>query len=333
MKTLRRIFLFALLPLLACVAGLKKYSESFFSMDSLVEVTFFSGSPGAAREVVSAMKAECQRIEDRFGVSKEGSEIRKINERPDRSRVVTDSEVAGLVRTALALCEETGGAFDITLGPVKWLWGLGTGQVPNVPTDEALRRVLRQTGYRKVSVQGDTLFFADTAVQLDMGGIAQGYALTRLAAILRSRGITAFMLNVSGDIMMGDPKPDGQPWIIGVRHPRRSGELLDKIPLSNTCIITSGDYERFFFQDSIRYHHIIDSKTGYPSKGVISATVIADDPIRADVYSTVLVARGRMTGDSLPMIRRYLLLNEKLERAGFNPSDAQAAEGAGRLAR
>lgn len=317
MKTIQQSAILALLLFLACLSGLKKYSESFFAMDSIVEVTFFTSSKSEGEDALREMKEECRRIEDKFGVSKEGSEVHKINRRIDRSRFVTDSEVAGLVSAGLRYGEETGGRFDITLGPVKWLWGLGSGQTPAFPDTAKLRETLSRTGFRKVSVRGDTLFFSDTAIRIDLGGIAQGYALTRLQAILKRHGITSFMVNVSGDIMIGDPKPDGKPWVIGVRHPRKPGELLKKISLHNTCIITSGDYERFFLKDSVRYHHIFNPKTGFPAKGVISATVVADDPLRADVYSTMLVVKGTMEKDSLPGIRQYLVLNEGLQTAEF----------------
>jgi thiamine biosynthesis lipoprotein len=122
------------------------------------------------------------------------------------------------------------------------------------------------------------------------------------------------MIDAGGDVVLGDQKPGREDWVIGIRHPRRKEELIRKAGLSNAAIASSGDYERFFMQDSVRYHHIFDPKTGYPTHGIISATVVSSDPVRAVVYSKIFILRGKMDITALPEgIRQCVLVNDRLD--------------------
>jgi thiamine biosynthesis lipoprotein len=132
------------------------------------------------------------------------------------------------------------------------------------------------------------------------------------------------MLNAGGDIVCGDRKPEGGDWIIGVQHPRKKGEIYRTVKLSNTCIVTSGDYERFFMHDSMRYHHIFDPRTGYPAQGIISASVVCNDIVRADVVSTTLVVGGK---DKVKKgwlgVEQVLLLDDDMAEVNFSHTETQ----------
>lgn len=308
--------------LVSCnTSGLKKFTFQYFSMDTMVEVTLFAKSEKEADEAVQELKQEGKRIEELLSPFKEGSEVRKINDRPDRQRVVVGPETAELVRIALKYAEETGGLFDITIGTVKWLWGMGSDQTPRRPSDDEIREARTHVGWQKVHVSGDTLFFDDPEVRIDLGGIGGGHAGTRMKAILERRGIRSYLINDGGDIILGAPKPDGKEWTIAIQHPRKPDTAIRKEKLANTCIVTSGDYERFFMLDGKRYHHIFDPSTGYPATGLVSATVICDDPVRADVYSTSLFAAGGKWGlKQLPGIRKYIVYDDSLKETVSSPS-------------
>lgn len=306
------VFISALLCF-ACFGKLQKHRFHYFAMDTLIEVTLFAGSEKKAQAALDELKTECLRIENKFSPFKETSEIKRINNRPDRGRIIIGDETAGLIRSALDYAKETEGAFDITVGPVKWLWGLGSGQEPSKPPDPEIREALKHVGWKKIRLSGDTLLFDDPETRIDVGGIAKGYALKRMAEIVRRGGISSFLINAGGDIIAGDPKPGGEEWLIAIQHPRRPDGFIRKERLSNTCIVTSGDYERFFIEDGIRYHHIFDPATGYPARGLISATVVSDDPIRADVYSTALIAAGKKWDSGpVPGVRKYIVYDDSL---------------------
>jgi FAD:protein FMN transferase len=306
--------LFFLFPLLFCTAGLKRYEATFIAMDTVLNIALYVPGDTECDGVIAALKSECARVERLFSAFIQGSEVRKINERADRKKAVTVPEVADLVRLSLKYSEETQGEFDITIAPVKWLWGFGTGLTPHKPPEDSLKAALRHVNYRNLSVRGDTLFFVDPDMQIDMGGIAKGYALARLGKIARERGITAYMIDAGGDVVLGDKKPGGLDWVIGIRHPREKGQIIEQVGLSNTAIVSSGDYERFFFQDAIRYHHIFDAKTGFPARGIISSTVVCDDPVRAVVYSKIFIIRGKTGLAGLPEgIKQCVLVNDSLK--------------------
>jgi thiamine biosynthesis lipoprotein len=156
------------------------------------------------------------------------------------------------------------------------------------------------------------VFLPSSGMALDLGGIAKGYIVDRGLELLARSGIGHALLNAGGDIGILGPKPDGSPWRIGVKHPRRDDELIAVISwLKKGAVVTSGDYERFFEEDGERYHHILDPRTGYPARNLLSATVVAPTAIEADALSTALFVMGPQRGlelvESLPGVEAILV--------------------------
>jgi thiamine biosynthesis lipoprotein len=283
-----------------------------------VEVTLFVPSKADGERILEEVKREAGRIDTCFSPFAANSEIRKINDRKNRRYAVTTPEVASLIKTASEYGNETRGAFDITIGPVKWLWGFVLDKTPRRPDGAAIAALLKHVGYGNLTFHGDTIFFSDPETRLDMGGIAKGYSLRRMAAIVKARGIRSFCINAGGDIILGDPKPRLGLWRIGIQHPRRPGDAVRTLELSNTCLATSGDYERFFFDGPVRYHHIFDPRTGYSALGLSSATVICDDPVRGVVYSKYLIVKRAANGlGDLPGVRAYTVIDTALNVREF----------------
>jgi len=314
----RFFVVFTLLFFAGCLFGPKKYKHQFFAMDTLVEVTLFAPSKQQADAIIDSIKVECRRFENRYSPFKPGSVVLAINNRADRLRVVVDSETAELVKEALAYCRETKGIFDITIGPIKWLWGLGSDQTPRKPRQGEIDSTRIHIGWERVRVSGDTLFFSDPETMIDLGGYAKGVSLKRMADIVRRNGIPSFLINAGGDLIAGSPKPDGSLWTIGVQDPRRPDTAIALEKVANGCVITSGDYERYFIEDGVRYHHLFDPRTGYPSRGIISSTVQCDNPVRGVVYSKVLMIAGAEWGFKRPDSIQCMLLVDtamkKIER-------------------
>jgi thiamine biosynthesis lipoprotein len=287
-------------------------------MDTRIEIVAYTSDEKIFRKTIGDISTECERIEKLFSTTTTESSISRLNDRKEADRAFLDPEPMNLLKTSLEYAKETNGLFDITIAPVKWLWGLGTGQEPAIPDNNALAAVLKHVGWQNIKISSDTVYFSDSMIKVDLGGIAKGYSLAKLSSIMINNGIRSFLINAGGDVVLGDAKPDGTLWIIGIRHPRDGDAPIRKLQLKNISIVTSGDYERFFIVNNQRYHHIFVPSTGMPSRGVISATVIAVDPIRADVYSTTMMINGKMNITELPEgVNKIILIDDSLHVTEF----------------
>ncbi len=317
---LKNIFLLFIFFLLSCGGSHKKYTAHYFAMDTVFEIALFVPDNKTGDAVLEDLKKETERIERMFSVFFKDGDLWKINNRANKFKMIVSPEVAGLIKRGLDLSIETNGAFDITVAPLVWLWGFGTGLTPHIPPEDSIKEILRHVNYKNITVKADTLLFTDSLVKIDMGGIAKGYALEKLAEIIKKHGIKSFMIDAGGDVFVGNQKPGGIDWVIGIRNPRKKDDILCKIYASNTTIASSGDYERFFIKDSVRYNHIFNPKSGYPARDYISGTVISDDPVRATIYSKVIIINGKKTNPlSLPGIKKYYLVDENLSMTIYPP--------------
>jgi thiamine biosynthesis lipoprotein len=233
--------------------------------------------------------------EKRFSVAGEASEIKALNGRVSQSLPIS-SELGGMLKTGLAWGDSLGGAFDITVLPLKELWGLceQCGGDEPLPDSSTVNAAVQKVGYKKVRVSAaaDSVFFDSPDTRVDAGGIAKGFVLRRLGELLKSRGLENFLIAAGGDIIVSGRKHDNTRWRVGIRHPRQNSELIRTLPIASGAIVTSGDYERFRMIDGTRYHHIFDPSAGYPCNRNQSLTILADDPVKADILSTGLFCAG-----------------------------------------
>jgi thiamine biosynthesis lipoprotein len=201
-----------------------------------------------------------------------------------------------MLRAGTGYGDTLGGSFDITVLPLKELWGLceRCGGAGPIPDSAAILAALRAVDYRKIRVSGagDSVFFDTPEVRVDVGGIAKGFVIGWLAALMKSHGVDDFLISAGGDIISSGRRPDGEMWRVGVRHPRDPDELIATFPLASGAVFTSGDYERArVADDGRRYHHIFDPASGFPCGVNQSLTIRAADPVRADILSTGLFCR------------------------------------------
>jgi thiamine biosynthesis lipoprotein len=203
----------------------------------------------------------------------------------------------GLIRRALDISVLTRGAFDITYDSVGQHYDFRSRQRPDETTVEAERANI---DYRLVILDqaAGTVNFSKTGVRINLGGIAKGYVVERGIDILRHRGIVNAIVTAGGDSrLLGDRR--GRPWMVGIRDPRNDGQVTISVPLADEAISTSGDYERYFDEDGVRYHHIIRPSTGVPASGVHSASVIGPDAVITDALSTSVFVMGVEQGLTL----------------------------------
>ncbi len=259
-------------------------------MGTEVSVWLWHEDEAAGRELVDAVFAEAERINQLMSTYIEASAISRINREAAARPTPAGDELFSLIQRSLDISVLTHGAFDITYDSVGQHYDFRNRQRPDDATVAAAKPKI---DFRLVELDdgAGTVHFRADGVRINLGGIAKGYVVERGVDMLASRGIEHAIVTAGGDSrLLGDRR--GQPWGIGIRDPRKEGEVAISVPLSDEAISTSGDYERFFDEDGIRYHHILAPSTGAPAEGVHSATVIGPDAVMTDALSTSVFVLG-----------------------------------------
>ncbi|MDX1516672.1 MAG: FAD:protein FMN transferase [Woeseiaceae bacterium] len=259
-------------------------------MGTEVSVYLWHDDEAAATTLIDAVFAEVSRIDELMSTYKESSQISDINRRAAAEAVVVDTELLRLIQRSLDMSVLTRGAFDITYDSVGQHYDFREGLRPD---DATIERERQRIDYRFVEVDpvASTVRFRRPGVRINLGGIAKGYAVERGVEILRRAGVDSAVVSAGGDSrLLGDRR--GRPFMIGIRDPRVDDKVAISVPLEDEAISTSGDYERFFDEDGMRYHHIIRPDTGRPAGGVHSATVFGPDAVMTDALSTSVFVMG-----------------------------------------
>jgi thiamine biosynthesis lipoprotein len=237
------------------------------------------------RAAFDAATAEIVRLEGLMTTWDPNSEISRVNAAAGQAPVAVSSETLDVVRESLHASEITDGAFDITFETLHGLWKFDQDLDPHPPTAAEVAARLRYVGFRHVKIdeQARTIFLDERHVRIGLGGIAKGYAVDRASKVLADAGIEAFYVQAGGDLFARGTKPDGGPWLAGVRDPRGpEGDYFAMMPLNDHAFSTAGDYERTYVVGGRRYHHIIDPQTGYPATASRSVTIWAPTALLAD---------------------------------------------------
>ena len=241
-------------------------------------------------QAIDAVMDEMRHIDESMSVYKPTSEVSKVNRLAATKPVKISRELFKLLTTALEYSRITEGAFDITYASVGYMYDF---RERKRPTEQQIASALPAVNYRHVLLDKatSTVRFSQPGVRIDLGGIAKGYAVDCGIDILKARGYTHALVNAGGDSrVIGDRF--GKPWVIGIRHPDHPDQVITRVPLTDSAFSTSGDYERYFDEDGVRYHHIIDPRTGHSASKVRSATVIAPTATRTDGLSKTAFVLG-----------------------------------------
>lgn len=287
-----------------------KAERETFMLGTLINISAYGSDKSSLDAAISAAMEEISRLEQLFSVGIASSEISRINAAPTLEGGHTVSpETYELLAQSLREAEETEGAFDPTVGALVGLWGIGTDHT-RVPDDFEIAELLPDIGYRKVALlqaldeedPSQTIYRVSLGKgrQLDLGAIAKGYAADRAARIMRASGVKSALLNLGGDLVaIGEP-PKRRGWRLALRDPYGGrGDYFAVITVSDSVVVTSGAYERFFEQDGVRYHHILNPATGRPAvTDLVSVSVVMEqneareNGARCDALSTALFVMG-----------------------------------------
>lgn len=279
------------LSLTACGGGEQQEmgeTRTVYTMDTVMNLTAYGENASAA---LDAAEETLRTLDAKLDRHDETSTVSALN----RDGTVEDAELAQLTDIAQTIGALSGGAFDPTVAPVMDAWDF-TGDAPRVPSDEELSALLAHVGLEKLSVDGNTIALSDGA-QLDLGGIAKGYAAGRVRTILREAGVTSAIISLGGNVAAVGKKPDGSAWTVGLQDPDRPEAYFGTVSIEDACVVTSGAYQRYFEENGVCYHHILDPHTGCPAEsGVKSVSVVAQDDTLADALSTALFVMGLDAG-------------------------------------
>jgi len=281
------------------------------------EITF--GIYGrSARRTIRRLKGEVSRIEKKLSRFVNGSEIDRINRLSGRGPVKVSRETFQILEFSKRLYEMTRGAFNVLMGPLVGQWDYTHAE--DKPDELSIRNKMDL-------IDGDDLVLNPTeqsawlrnpGQSIDLGAIGKGYAGDRCMEMLKQLGIESAVVNLGGNVCVRGKKPDGTAWKVGIRHPRKENELIGYVEAEDEHVVTSGDYERFFYdKEGIRRHHILNPATGYPSEsGLISVTVISENGMRADALATSLFVLGKKEGLRLLSLfpgTEAIMVDERLE--------------------
>ena len=289
---MKRSFMFicaAALLLTGCGASADEASAQLFAMDTVMQLDAYGHQ---VKQAVSDAEETIQALEARLSRTREDSLVSVLNQN-GAAQDLSAAEQA-LLSEALTFRDATGGAFDITIAPVMDAWGFTTEE-RHVPAPDALAAAMALVDSEELSVdtEASAASLARAGMEVDLGAVAKGFAAREAEAAIRDAGGTSAMLDLGGNVTVIGAKEDGSPWRVAVKDPRDTGSYLCVLALTDVTLSTSGGYERYFEEDGVRYHHIIDPETGYPAdSGLLSVTVVSADHLLADALSTALFVAG-----------------------------------------
>lgn len=269
-----------------------------FLMGTLVEITVADAPSQNNQEAITQAFAEMARIENLMSDQRPDSDVSRLNHESGGAWVTISPETLEVIQRSLYWGERSSGALDITIGPVVELWNFDE-ETQKIPDTSQLSMATALVDYKTIEMKEGKVRLANPGMALHLGAIGKGYAVDRAVDILKKAGIQNALVNAGGDLMVIGSRGHQHPWRVGLQHPRKPEAMLASMTLSGKAIATSGDYQRYFIRDDIRYHHILNPDSGMPARDITSATVIADNVMDADALATAIFVLGAEKGMKL----------------------------------
>jgi thiamine biosynthesis lipoprotein len=273
------------------------YEDTREMMGTRVHIELWAQEKSQADEAISVAMAEIQRIDWLMNPLNPQSELYKINQQATVKPLKVSAELYWIISKSLYFSRLSDGAFDISFSSVGQHYNYRKGVAPS---EDKIKQLKQHINYRAIKLDAalKTVFLEAQGMHLDLGGIAKGYAVDRAITLLLEQGIKSAIVTAGGDSRIIGDRGD-RPWVIGIKHPRKDNENAVMIPLENTAISTSGDYERFFIRDGVRFHHILSPGTGVAVGHVQSVSILAPHAVDSDALSTTVFVLGVEAGLAL----------------------------------
>lgn len=283
----------------ACLAGtpqIQRLEATVDAMGTAYTIVAYGSDTNRLRAAVEDASEEVRRLDRLLSNYLPGSEWSQVNRLASQQAVRISPELFQLVAACVEYSRQSDGAFDITVGPLMKVWGFykGTGHLPH---RAEIRGALGRVGYQNIllDAKNNTIRFARDGVEIDPGGIGKGYAVDRVVAILKEDGITSALVSAGGSSIYGIGTPPTEPrgWRVTIRDPKDASKSVAEVWLHDDSLSTSGNYEKFFYAEGRMYSHIMDPRTGYPSEGMLSASVITPKTLDSEAWTKPYYIRGR----------------------------------------
>uniref|UniRef100_A0A7C6AFL5 FAD:protein FMN transferase n=1 Tax=candidate division WOR-3 bacterium TaxID=2052148 RepID=A0A7C6AFL5_UNCW3 len=282
--------LFFIFIFIFCTPREREYNYKNFIVGGPCEIKFYCADNNTAHRILTEIDRELKYLDSLLNYFSPNSLVSRIN-REHRAQLPKDIKPVFLLSDSISRL--TNGVFDISIAPLLEIWGFYSNQ-KKIPAQVEINQAKKFVDYRKITIKRDSIFIPES-MKVDLGGIAQGFAADRVSEIMRMYKIKSAIINIAGEVYALGNSPKKRPWVVGIKNPRGEG-VIEKVGLIDGALSTSGDYEKFFVVDGIRYAHIIDPRTGLPAQNYASVTIFAESATFADGIATAVSVMGAQEG-------------------------------------
>lgn len=271
----------------------KVYQRTVKLMGSRFDLTVVAENETQGNNHIDSTITEIKRIERLISSWDADSQTSMINKNAGIAPVKVDSELFELIQRAIKISKLTQGAFDISYASMDRIWKFD-GSMTAMPDHEMVKKSIQKVGFEHIhlNAENSTVFLKNKGMRIGFGAIGKGYAADKAKSLLISLGVKSGIINASGDLNAWGTQPDGQDWMVAIVNPLNKEKVFSWLPINNQAVVTSGNYEKFIELDGQRYSHIIDPRTGYPSQGILSATIFTENAELADALATSVFVMG-----------------------------------------
>tara|TARA_R110002049_G_scaffold134569_1_gene294053 strand:- start:3 stop:995 length:993 start_codon:yes stop_codon:yes gene_type:complete len=284
-----------LLALVISVSGFSQevYKRTLKLMGSRFDISVVANTQEEGDLYIDLAVNEISRIEKLISSWDANSQTSQIIKNSGIKPVVVDDELFQLIKRSIKISELTKGAFDITYASMDRIWKFD-GSMMQMPSAEAIKKSIAKVGYKNILLDesNHTVFLKLKDMKIGFGAIGKGYAADKAKSLLQKNGVKAGIINASGDLNAWGKQPDGKDWMVAIINPLNKSKVFSWLPVSNSAVVTSGNYEKYVTFNNILYSHIIDPRTGYPSTGILSATIFTTNAELADALATSIFVMG-----------------------------------------
>ena len=275
----------------------ENFKRTLILMGSRFDITVVASNEKEGNEYIDSAIFEIARIEKLISSWDVNSETSLINKLSGIQPIKVDKELFDLIERSIAISTLTNGAFDISYASMDRIWKYD-GSMREMPSEEKISNSIKKVGYKNIIIdkEAQTVFLKLKGMKIGFGAIGKGYAADKAKALLIEKGAKAGIINASGDLNAWGKQANGKDWMVAITNPLNKNKVFSWLPINDSAIVTSGNYEKFVSFNGIRYSHIIDPRTGYPSTGIISTSIMTSNAELADAISTSVFVMGVETG-------------------------------------
>ena len=275
----------------------ENFKRTLILMGSRFDITVVASNEKEGNEYIDSAIFEIARIEKLISSWDVSSETSLINKLSGIKPIKVDKELFDLIERSIAISTLTNGAFDISYASMDRIWNYD-GTMREMPSEEKISSSIKKVGYQNIIIdkEAQTVFLKLKGMKIGFGAIGKGYAADKAKALLIEKGVKAGIINASGDLNAWGKQANGRDWMVAITNPLNKNKVFSWLPINDSAIVTSGNYEKFISFNGIRYSHIIDPRTGYPSTGIISTSIMTSNAELADAISTSVFVMGVETG-------------------------------------